>query len=79
MNDLRKPLNRGGFDRPPEDVDVLLRQFFRSEMPDPWPAAPPVSPLKPLRPGGRRGAFPDRLPRAGRAVPGRGGCQAGPA
>jgi hypothetical protein len=55
MNDLRKPLNRGGFDRPPEDVDVLLRQFFRSEMPDPWPAAPPVSATAPRKPQQRRG------------------------
>ncbi|MBL8797324.1 MAG: hypothetical protein JNM56_25710 [Planctomycetia bacterium] len=28
-------LNQGG--RTPDDLDGLLRSFFRSEMPDPWP------------------------------------------
>ncbi len=27
-------------DRSTGDIDVLLRDYFRSEMPDPWPAAP---------------------------------------
>ena len=25
------------FDRPPDDLDKLLSDFFRSEVPDPWP------------------------------------------
>jgi hypothetical protein len=55
MNDLREPLNRGGFARPPENVDTLLRQFFRSEMPEPWPAAPPVPAPAPRKPQQRSG------------------------
>jgi hypothetical protein len=42
MNDLRRPLTQGGPGRPPENLDGLLRRFFRSEMPQPWPAAPKV-------------------------------------
>src|SRR5262245_51844514 len=40
--------DRGG--RPPEELDVLLRDFFRSEMPQPWPecAAPEPEPIRPL-------------------------------
>jgi hypothetical protein len=42
MNDLRRPLTQGGPGRPPENLDSLLRRFFRSEMPKPWPVAPKV-------------------------------------
>jgi hypothetical protein len=49
MNDLRSPPNRGGFPRPPEDVDGLLRRFFRSEMPEPWPEAPTVPTAAPRK------------------------------
>jgi hypothetical protein len=49
MNDLRSPPTYGGPNRRPEDLDGLLRRFFRSEMPEPWPEAPPV-PRARLRP-----------------------------
>ncbi|MFN4261495.1 MAG: hypothetical protein ACK4RK_19605 [Gemmataceae bacterium] len=39
----------------PADLDGALRTFFRSEMPDPWPAAPrTVAPLLRLRQPRRR-------------------------
>ncbi len=58
MNDLRKPLNRGGLARPPEDVDALLRRFFRAEMPEPWPAPPAVpTPAASVREPQRRPSF----------------------
>jgi hypothetical protein len=55
MNDLRRPLTQGGPGRPPENLDSLLRRFFRSEMPWPWPVAPKVQTpaprkLQPSRP-----------------------------
>jgi len=36
---------------PPEEVDTLLRSFFRAEMPDPWPVlkAPAEEPFRPER------------------------------
>jgi hypothetical protein len=40
MNDLHSPPASGGPSRHPEDLDGLLRRFFRAEMPHPWPAAP---------------------------------------
>lgn len=44
MSDIRSPLMRGGPSRlPADDLDKLLRRFFRSEMPSPWPPAPAVS------------------------------------
>ena len=65
MNDLRGPLTRDALPRHPDDLDGLLRTFFRSEMPDPWPAAPRVRPaLRPeARPAPRRPWFrqPGRL------------------
>jgi hypothetical protein len=33
------PLSTGEA-RTPDDVDALLRSYFRAEMPDPWPAPP---------------------------------------
>src|SRR5262245_52336228 len=50
MNDLRQPPTRDALPRRPDELDVLLRRFFRSEMPDPWPAPPPVTeaPRRPL-------------------------------
>src|SRR5262245_26600066 len=55
MNDLRRPLTQGGSARPPENLDSLLRRFFRYEMPRPWPVAPKVQAptarkLQPSRP-----------------------------
>jgi hypothetical protein len=45
-------------DRPPDDLDRLLRDFFRSEMPYPWPrlAAPVQEGTRPLPPRPRRWA-----------------------
>lgn len=31
------PIQRGG-PQPPDDVDKILRAFFRRQMPDPWPS-----------------------------------------
>jgi len=50
MNDLRRPPIQGGPSRPPENLDDLLRRFFRSEMPRPWPVAPQVSAPRKLQP-----------------------------
>ena len=39
---LAPPLSTG--DRPaPDELDALLRAYFRAEMPDPWPAPPLVT------------------------------------
>lgn len=44
----------GRFDRPPENIDGLLRAFFQAEVPSPWPemtapvsAAAATAPAKP--------------------------------
>ena len=50
MNDLRRPLTQRGSGRPPENLDDLLRRFFRSEMPAPWPAAPEAPAPRKVRP-----------------------------
>jgi hypothetical protein len=42
MNDLKGPPIRDVRARRPDDLDELLRRFFWSEMPDPWPAPPQV-------------------------------------
>jgi len=42
---------------PPEDLDGLLRRFFRSEMPDPWPAPPQLPPAAPRKRQVARGWF----------------------
>jgi hypothetical protein len=55
MNDLMRP-PRLEFDRRPDPIDGLLSRFFRSEMPDPWPAPPSV-------PSPRENATPRRKPR----------------
>jgi hypothetical protein len=36
---LAPPLSNGEAP-PPDDVEALLRSFFRAEMPNPWPAKP---------------------------------------
>jgi hypothetical protein len=38
---LAPPLSTGEAP-PPDDVEALLRAYFRAEMPDPWPAPPLV-------------------------------------
>ncbi len=43
MNDFHRPRTPDAPRRYPDDLDRLLRAFFRSEMPDPWPAPPVVS------------------------------------
>lgn len=47
------PIERGG--PPPEELDALLGEFFRAEMPQPWPdfAAPRLAPALPLTPPAR--------------------------
>jgi hypothetical protein len=40
--------------RPPEDLDRLLHDYFRSEMPHPWPAWAPPEVRSDPRPAGRR-------------------------
>ena len=44
---------------PPEEIDGLLRAFFRAELPRPWPAmkAPAVPPTAPARPAPPRQAL----------------------
>jgi hypothetical protein len=37
MSINRPPVPARNLDRPPDDVDRLLRAFLRSEIPDPWP------------------------------------------
>jgi hypothetical protein len=53
MSSLHEPpANRGGDlgGRAPDELDALLRDFFRSEVPQPWPefAAPEPAPILPL-------------------------------
>jgi hypothetical protein len=47
MNHVKHVLDRAalppGPAQPADDLDGLLRNFFRSEMPDPWPAPPSVT------------------------------------
>jgi hypothetical protein len=38
MNVEQPPLSPRNWAPPPDDVDGLLRDFFRAKMPDPWPA-----------------------------------------
>ncbi|HZU37592.1 MAG TPA: hypothetical protein VFA18_16850 [Gemmataceae bacterium] len=48
MNRIEQPPgNVGGVGHDADDVDVLLRQYFQSEMPRSWPALPP--PTLPFR------------------------------
>src|SRR5215218_9643248 len=43
---------------PEQDVDQLLGAFFKSEIPDPWPAfEPPVRRTLPFRPAPQRRRF----------------------
>jgi hypothetical protein len=49
MTQRSSPLTRGGPVRRPDDFDELLTRFFRSEMPDPWPAVPEAPPAEPRR------------------------------
>jgi hypothetical protein len=59
---LAPPLSTGE-GPPPDDVEVLLRAYFRSEMPDPWPAPPLVRSIPALAPAGpiRSGSGRSRL------------------
>jgi anti-sigma factor RsiW len=43
---------------PPEEIDGLLRAFFRAELPHPWPAMKaPAAPTAPARPAPSRPAL----------------------
>jgi hypothetical protein len=65
MSFHQPPVHARNFGRPPDDLDGLLRDFLRWEMPDPWPAlaVPELPPLKPVvGPTPRRwGLFNSRL------------------
>jgi hypothetical protein len=51
----RPPADLRGAGRTPDDLDGLLRMFFRREMPDPWPAPRlPAEPAAPPPPPARR-------------------------
>jgi hypothetical protein len=51
----RPPVNPTASDRSPDDVDGVLNDFFRAELPDPWPALTlPAEPPLPLPPSRRR-------------------------
>jgi hypothetical protein len=55
MNVEKPPLNPRRFERRPDDVDGLLRAFFRAKMPDPWPALKvPARPVSRPLPSSRR-------------------------
>ena len=45
----RPPINLR-FTSPPDEVDGLLRRFYRSQLPDPWPAPPQVPLEQPMTP-----------------------------
>jgi len=58
---MLSPRNPG---QPPEQLDALLRSFFRAEMPDPWPVlkAPAEEPFRAEhRPAPRWTAFRSRM------------------
>jgi hypothetical protein len=40
MSTLEPPLIDSRADRPGDDLDGLLRTYFKAEMPNPWPKAP---------------------------------------
>jgi len=43
MYPTRPPVNPRFSSPPSDELDGLLRQFFRSQLPSPWPEAPQVS------------------------------------
>jgi hypothetical protein len=47
MSQIIRPRNPGRGGRPPEDLDALLRAYFRSEMPEPWPTLQPPADVVP--------------------------------
>jgi hypothetical protein len=59
MNPLRQPpTDPRGHARPASDLDQLLRDYFRAEMPQPWPdRAPALEPTQATRPPVRRKAL----------------------
>src|SRR5262245_52655311 len=48
MSTTEPPLLKTRSDRPDDDLDGLLRDFFRAELPGRWPAAPEPVPLSSL-------------------------------
>src|SRR5262245_8500152 len=48
MSTTEPPLLKTRSDRPDDDLDGLLRDFFRAELPQRWPAAPQPVPLSSL-------------------------------
>jgi hypothetical protein len=58
---LAPPLSTGD-PAAPDELDALLRAYFRAEMPDPWPAPPLVaSPTSPAKGRGGRVSTRSRL------------------
>jgi hypothetical protein len=54
MNLIKQPLTTGFGGRPHDDLDSLLRAFYRSEMPDPWPVLKPPTETQKPSPAPRR-------------------------
>lgn len=51
-----QPQNSRNMNQTPPEIDGWLREFFRQEMPDPWPAAPAVQDSRLAVVGSRRRA-----------------------
>jgi hypothetical protein len=50
----RPPVNPRFSSPPLDELDGLLRRFYRTQMPDPWPAAPRVASAEETPPSPRR-------------------------
>lgn len=69
MSSLEPPVDWRNAGRPGDDLDGLLRAYFRSEMPEPWPPfrqpdreAPAAAPFRPVAgPPARNGTARPRL------------------
>lgn len=57
MHPTRPPVNDRFAATRTDEVDTLLRRFYRAELPSPWPAAPDVVPLSKETPRPGRLAF----------------------
>jgi hypothetical protein len=50
-----------GGPKPPDELDGLLRAYFRAQLPDPWPSLEAPAALPPRKPAARRSVFRARL------------------
>ncbi len=58
MSFLHPPMSTDSAGRPSDSLERLLRAFYRSEMPDPWPTLqPPVAPPAPSARSNRQRRF----------------------